>query len=172
MSSKNALKVAAIVRDAGGRIVGRTRLQKVAYLLSVTGLEDGLPFAYKHYGPYSEDLATAARDAGLLGLLSETEQQASWGGTYSTYVVSEQPSSSVSPARRHLAMEAAAADAIELELAATAVFLAKEGQSDPWKETARRKPEKAEDGRIEKAQALYRRLSAIETPVPWPAIVR
>jgi uncharacterized protein len=171
MSYVNAAKVAGIVRDAGGRIVGRTRLQKVAYLLSVTGLEDGLPFAYKHYGPYSEDLATGARDAGLLGLLSETEQQASWGGTYSTYVVGEQPSSSVLPARRRLAAEAATADSIELELAATAVFLAKEGYSDPWIETARRKPEKAENDRIDKAKVLYRRLSAIETPVPWPVIV-
>jgi uncharacterized protein YwgA len=171
MSNENAMKAAAIVRDAGGCVVGRTRLQKVAYLLSVTGLEDGLPFAYKHYGPYSEVLATAARDAGLLGLLSETEQQASWGGTYSTYVVREQPSSSVSPARRRLAVEAAAADSIELELAATAVFLAKEGHNDPWTETARRKPEKTENGRIEKARALYRRLSEIETPVPWPAIL-
>jgi hypothetical protein len=170
MSSKNAVKVAGIVRDAGGRIVGRTRLQKVAYLLSVAGLEEGLPFVYKHYGPYSDDLATAARDAGLLGLLVETEQQASWGGTYSTYVVGEQPSPSVRPARRRLAEEAASADAIELELAATAVFLAKEGQRDPWRETARRKPEKAEGGRIERAQALYRRLSAIETPLPLPAI--
>ena len=171
MSYMNAMKVAGIVRDAGGRIVGRTRLQKVAYLLSVAGLEEGLPFAYKHYGPYSEDLATAARDAGLFGLLCETEQQASWGGTYSTYVVGEQPSSSVPLARRRLAAEAAEADAIELELAATAVFLAKEGYSDPWMETARRKPEKTENGRIEKARVLYRKLSAIETPVTWPPIV-
>jgi hypothetical protein len=168
MSNANAAKVAGIVRDAGGRIVGRTRLQKVAYLLSVTGLEDGLPFVYKHYGPYSEDLATAARDAGLLGLLRETEQQASWGGTYSTYFVGEQPSSSVPTARRCLAEEAAAADAIELELVATAVFLAKEGHNDPWIETSRRKPEKSENGRIEKARVLYRKLSAIKTPVPWP----
>ena len=65
MSYTNAVKVAAIVRDAGGRIVGRTRLQKVAYLLSIAGLEEGLPFTYKHYGPYSEDLASAARDARL-----------------------------------------------------------------------------------------------------------
>ena len=164
------MKVAGIVRDAGGRIVGRTRLQKVAYLLSVVGLEDGLPFAYKHYGPYSEDLAAAASDAGLLGLLSETEQQASWGGTYSTYVVSEQPNLSVPAARRRLAAEAAQADAIELELAATAVFLALEGHSNPWGETARRKPEKSVSGRIEKARALYQKLSAITTPVAWPEI--
>lgn len=171
MSYAIAVKAAAIVRDAGGRIVGRTRLQKVAYLLSITGLENGLPFAYKHYGPYSEDLATAARDADLLGLLSETEQQASWGGIYSTYVVSVQPDANIHPARSRLATEAAAADAVELELAATAAFLAKEGYSDPWAETARRKPEKAEGGRIERAKALYSRLSAIDTPAPLPAIV-
>lgn len=170
MSHANAVKVAGIVRDAGGRIIGRTRLQKVAYLLTATGLENGLLFSYKHYGPYSEDLAAAARDASLLGLLNETEQQASWGGTYSIYVVDEAPSSTVPSARRRLAAEAASADAIELELAATAVFLAKEGHSDPWRETARRKPEKAENGRIDNARLLYRRLSAIETPVPLPPI--
>ncbi len=171
MSTVNALKAAEIVRDSGGRVIGRTKLQKIAYLLSVSGLEDGLSFVYKHYGPYSEDLATGARDANLLGLLTETEQQASWGGTYSTYVVREQPDSAVSPVRRRLAAAAVDADAIELELAATALFLAKEGSSDPWTETARRKPEKAANGRIDKARELYRKLSAIETPVPWPAIV-
>jgi hypothetical protein len=31
-------KAAEIVRDAGGRIVGRTKLQKIAYLLELSGL--------------------------------------------------------------------------------------------------------------------------------------
>jgi hypothetical protein len=35
------------------------------------------------------------------------------------------------------------ADAVELELAATAAFLAYERFPDPWGETARRKPEKS-----------------------------
>jgi uncharacterized protein len=168
MSFADAVKAAEIVRDAGGRIVGRTRLQKVGYLLTVAGLESGLSFFYKHYGPFSEGLAAAARDADLLGFLHETEQQASWGGTYSTYVVSEPPDPSVPAARLKLASEAAAADAIELELAATAVFLAKEGYKNPWMETARRKPEKAENGRIDKARLLYRRLSATDTPHRLP----
>jgi hypothetical protein len=141
-----------------------------AYLLSVAGLENGLLFVYKHYGPYSEDLATAAREAILFGQLDETEQQASWGGTYSVYTVGGQSNSSVLTARRRLAEEAAAADAVELELAATAVFLAKEGQSDPWAETERRKPEKAENGRLDGAKALYSRLSAIDTPTRLPTI--
>jgi hypothetical protein len=41
----------AIVRDAGGHIVGRTRLQKIAFMLEPAGLGGGFPFRYKHYGP-------------------------------------------------------------------------------------------------------------------------
>ena len=171
MSYQNAMKVAYIVRDAGNQIVGRTRLQKIAYLLYAAGLESGLPFAYKHYGPYSEELASAARDAALLGLIHETEQQAQWGGVYSTYYFSGPQDPSVSAQRRRLASEGAAADAVELELAATALFLARAGIADPWSETARRKPEKAEQDRLDRAKALYRKLSSIETPEALPAIV-
>ena len=53
------VKAAAIVRDAGGRLVGRTRLQKVAYLTQLAGFAGDFPFEYRHYGPYSEDLAEA-----------------------------------------------------------------------------------------------------------------
>jgi len=169
MSRENALKVAAIVRDAGGCIVGRTRLQKIAYLLCSTGLEEGLSFAYKHYGPYSEELAIAAREASLLGLVSENEQTAAWGGTYSTYKVSEKSGANVDPARSKLTSMAAKANAVELELAATAVFLAKD-YSDPWAETARRKPEKVGDGRLERAKELYCQLANIKAPVPLPPI--
>jgi uncharacterized protein YwgA len=170
MSLESARKVATIVSDAGGRIVGRTKLQKIAFLLSTSGLEEGFPFVYKHYGPYSEDLAAASKEANLLGFLIETEQVTAWGGTYSTYNVNEPSRLALIDARRRLASEAAAADAIELELAATAVFLAKEGNSEPWQETARRKPEKAAQGRLEKARQLYRRLASIQTPVAWPVI--
>jgi hypothetical protein len=65
---------------------------------------------------------------------------------------------------------AADADAVELELAATAVFLSKDGYNDPWAETARRKPEKAQGGRVERAKRLLGRLGSVETPVPLPNI--
>ena len=170
MRYENAVKAAHILRDAGGKIVGRTRFQKVAYLLCVAGLEGQLSFSYKHYGPYSEDLATAVRDADLLSLLKKTDQQAGWGGTYSIYTTEATPNEGVPESRRQLASEAASADAVELELAATAVFLALEGYSDPWSETARRKPEKAENGRLDRAMTLYRKLSAIETPHSLPRL--
>lgn len=169
MSYLNAIKAAKIVRDAGGCIVGRTKLQKVAYLLCLSGLERGLSFSYKHYGPFSEELADGARNAKLLGLLLETEHQASWGATYSIYRSLGESEAGGPDARRTLAELASAADSIELELAATAAFLANEGHRDPWVETERRKPEKAE-GRLEGAKVLYRRLQAVQTPERLPEI--
>lgn len=162
--------VEAIVRDAGGQIVGRTRLQKIAYLLDVAGFNDGFRFAYKHYGPYSEGVATSAMVGSLLGNLTEVERQATWGGTYSIYSVDGQPDDDVSPGRRQLASEAAKADSVALELAATAVFLAREGYEDPWAETARRKPEKVTGGRLEQAKALLAELRKIDVPTPFPDI--
>lgn len=175
MRVSDSMKVAAIIRDAGGEIVGRTRLQKTAYLLSVAGFEDGFSFVYKHYGPFSESVATAARDGHLLGRLKETIQPTHWGGTYSVYHVEahasdENASDPQAVARRALAKAAAAASAVELELAATAVFLHIEGASDPWAETARRKPEKALGGRIERAKTLLDELRRIETPARLPQL--
>jgi uncharacterized protein YwgA len=165
-----AQRAAEIVRDAGGHIVGRTRFQKIAYLLEVTGLGGGFSFRYKHYGPYSEQLADAAQAARILGLVDERETPAAWGGLYSTYHSRIEPDHSVPEARRHLAQEMVNVDAVELELAATALFLAYENFPDPWDETARRKPDKAEGGRIERARQLYSRLRDITTPHPLPAI--
>ena len=172
MSVNDSMKVAAIIRDAGGQIVGRTRLQKVAYLLSVTGLEDRFLFTYKHFGPFSESVATAAREGHLLGKLTETVRPTTWGGKYSVFQVADSLDAGASDplalARQALAELAAKASAVELELAATAVFLHREGASDPWGETERRKPEKAHGGRLERARALLDDLRRIETPVRLP----
>ena len=172
MLMNDSMKIAAIIRDAGGEIVGRTRLQKVTYLLTVTGLEDRFSFAYKHYGPFSESVATAARDGHLLRNLTETVKATAWGGTYSVYQVTDAlddgASDQAPPGRRALASAAAAASAVELELAATAVFLHFDGAGDPWAETARRKPEKAQGGRLERAKNLLVQLRQIATPVRLP----
>ena len=163
-------KVADIIRDAGGRIVGRTRLQKIAYLLELAGAGSGFPFEYRHYGPYSEALASAAKIAAMFGKVEEEERPASWGGSYSIFTASSSRSHDEVPGRVALAREAVDADPIELELAATAAFLAAGGSSDPWGETAKRKPEKVRGGRLENAKVLYRKLQAIKTPRRLPAI--
>lgn len=155
-----ARQAASVVCDAGGEIVGRTRLQKIAFLLEAAGVGSGFTFQYKHYGPYSEDLATAVSTANALTLITEIQQRAAWGGMYSIYSCTQALEQTTEVSRRTIAEEGARADAIELELAATALFLASQGERDPWGETARRKPDKAALHRIANARELYNRLRA------------
>jgi hypothetical protein len=100
------------------------------------------------------------------------ERSTDWGGFYSIYSTtsSQESSSTENEPRLELIRIASEADPIELELAATAVFLSKEGVPDPWEETERRKPDKAKDGRLEKAKVLYAQLARISTPTPLPQI--
>ena len=145
--------VAKVIQDAGGEIVGRTKLQKTVYLLTLAGFEDQFQFGYKHYGPFSEELAEAADFATAFGLISERQQTSSWGGTYSVYTAASCEPSAL-PSRVSLTQEAARSDAVLLELAATAAYLAQERKPHPWEETARRKPDKAADGRLERARSF------------------
>lgn len=165
-----AHRAAEIIRDAGGYIVGRTKLQKIGFFLEAAGVGAGFPFRYKHYGPYSEQLAAAAQHAAALRLIVENESVANWGGPYSTFASLLPPDQSPNQTRLRLAHEMVSADAVELELAATAVYLAHERFPDPWGETARRKPDKAEGGRIERARQLYHRIRQIPTPYALPNI--
>jgi hypothetical protein len=171
MSEIRTDDVTNIIRDAGGRIVRRTRLQKIAYLLVATGLDDSFRFAYKHYGPFSEELAASAKFGALFGNLIERQHQTAWGGTYSTYSVDNVQDLDQTTPRSSLASLAAAADSVELELAATAVFLAHDGYVDPWDETAQRKPEKATALRLANAKALLTSLSRVDVPNPIPPIL-
>ena len=161
-------KAANIIRDADGRVVGRTRLQKMAFLLELAGLGEGFEFEYRHYGPYSEQLANAISTAAMVGLISEEERATNWGGSYSIFTATSRSAGNVPAARMDLIRQAGSADPVALELAATAAFLALEGESDPWGETARRKPEKA--SRLDEAKALYVRLQAVPTPRSLPSI--
>ena len=167
MSQSKPELVAAIIRDAGSQIIGRTRLQKIAYLLDVVGYDDGFHFSYKHFGPYSEGIADSAMMGALLGLIAEEKRPAKWGGIYSIYSVDAQPDDNVPTGRRELACKANKSDTVALELAATAVFLS-EDYNDPWFETARRKPLKIKSGRLEKAKSLLAELRMIEVPKPLP----
>ncbi|MGE3874389.1 MAG: hypothetical protein AB7F74_15690 [Parvibaculaceae bacterium] len=163
-------KAANIIRDCGGRVVGRTRLQKIAYLLELAGVGEGFHFEYRHYGPYSEDLTSATQLGELFETLQTEERRASWGGAYSVYTANRTDDEVSIPARKSLARIAVDADPIELELAATAAFLQSEGVQSAWEETKRRKPEKASSGRIARAKELYAKLQDIETPRRLPKV--
>lgn len=171
MSVRNPHLIATkIVKDAGGNLVGRTRLQKVAYLMQLAGLLDDLGFDYRHFGPFSEDLAQGVQIAAALGFVHEEEKRASWGGKYSVYSTLASGDDKTDPSRATFVQRASKIGAIELELAATAAFLyAVEGigrvkDGDPWEETAKRKPEKARDGRLGRARIAYRELRATGGP--------
>jgi hypothetical protein len=45
----------------------------------LAGFESRFWFGYKHYGPFSEDLADTVKLAAAFDLISERQQQASWG---------------------------------------------------------------------------------------------
>ncbi len=166
-----ARRSAGIVRDAGGRIVGGSRLQKIGFLLEAAGLGEGFRFTYNRFGPFSKDLEDATRTAAVLGLVRETKQPATWGGVYSTFSTDLPQSPDISDARRQLAQEGARAGAVELYLAATAVYLAQEGVQDAWAETARHKPDEAGAGRLDRAKSLYDRLRQVPTPRALPQLV-
>jgi uncharacterized protein len=162
-----------IVRDAGGELVGRTRLQKVAYLTQLAGFSADFRFEYRHYGPFSEDLARGVEIASAFGDIQEEERRAEWGGRYSIY---RTPGTPTSPDDQRAAFVRKAAEigAIELELAATAAYLyavEKLPAAEAWRETARRKPEKAEGGRLDAAKRAYGLLTRLPTPRPLPSIV-
>ncbi|QTN97843.1 hypothetical protein J8E27_06020 [Brucella sp. 458] len=168
MRNKHLDHAVGILRAAGGSVVGRTKFQKIAYLLTAAGFEDEFVFEYKHYGPYSEELSTALEFANLLSIIHEEKRATNWGGRYSIYSVANGEEEHDN--RTRLARMAKNADAILLELAATALFLKKNGVDAPWDETERRKPEKSTDGRLDQAKQLYQRLQSIETPIPLPAL--
>lgn len=175
MTSDAKTLAARIIQDAGGELVGRTRLQKVAFLLSLAGFENSFRFEYRHYGPYSEDLADAIEIASVLGPIHEEERVADWGGRYSIYTLSHD----VAPKdekRSAFVQKAKEINAVELELAATAAYLfthegiGRHAPGNPWRETARRKPTKAADGRLERALSAYDELRAIPANQQLPEL--
>lgn len=168
--SQSVEELVDIVASADGEIVGRTRLQKTAYLLFATGLgAQQFRFRYRHYGPFSENLASISDLSKIFGTLQEDQQPSSWGGTFSVFRTDANPTSEKGSPRVQLIQIAKQANPIDLELAATSVFLALEGCGEPWEETAARKPDKA--ARLESAKALYRKLQGVDSPTPLPSIL-
>ena len=142
-------------------LIGRTRLQKEAYLLDRCGAEFGLSFTYYYYGPYSFELADGWEDARAEGRIEISEEPGRYGVTYSIFKLKKSggvPDSlgnmSADAARVRLNKMAGVSD-IVLELAATIVYLKEEGYGERTIEELKiRKPLKATDQLIEKARNL------------------
>jgi uncharacterized protein len=149
--------VARMVRLNGGRIVGKTRLQKTAYFLEALGVGFGLEFDYHHYGPYSEELANLADDAKALGMLDIQPQRSLDGAEYSIFVdkgggIDDDKRDET---RRAVLRVLESYPAVELELAATADFLEKHGYGPrAWDEMRYRKASKISADRVARARRL------------------
>ena len=157
--------LSATIGLAGGEIVGKTRLQKIAYLLKAKGLGFlALDFDYHNYGPFSAELAFAADDAVALGLIETEERLGYHAVPYTVFSATEKaPTFAESPVVRSRKLALRAMDgysAIVLELAATAVYLQNNGYGNgQWKEVKKRKALKATQPRVEAAKQLVSELN-------------
>jgi uncharacterized protein YwgA len=166
--------VAAVVAAAGGRLIGRVRLQKAIYLLDQLGLNSGFEYEYHHYGPYSRDLDNATADAKAFGLIEEKfDHRQSDGAMYSIFTLSQaQPpgQGAYGDLSRDQVSELvgnfASTNVTVLELAATIDWLWREEQCADWQiEIMKRKGAKTRHGRLARAIDLLR---SIGLPPPEP----
>ena len=152
-------QVGALVHLAGGQIVGKTRLHKIAYLLEAKTLGLGLDFDYHNYGPFSPELAYAVDDAEALEYLRTEERPGFHSVPYkifnSTDKTPEFENDAISGARK-IALDAMAGySALVLELAATAVYLKQNGYAkNYWNEVKKRKSVKASGQALKLAKDL------------------
>lgn len=155
--------VVGMVALNGGRLVSKIRLQKSVYLLDECGLESGLDFDYRYYGPFSAELAGAADDAADAARLSATPHPGLHEVPYTVFQTPEEPPErlgNLSESRaRELLQIMEKNSAVVLELAATIAFLQRHGLADdPVEKLKHLKPLKATQGRLDKAQQLLREL--------------
>ena len=153
--------VADIVQAAGGRLVSRIRLQKIAYLLDQLGAHSGFDYTYHHYGPYSRDLDSAVLDAEAFDLVKEEfERRQSDGARYSVFKALADADAHrfgylADRTLRDLVKRFASTNITVLELAATAHWLCQAEKVEDWEaEIRRRKGSKTEGGRLEDAKRL------------------
>lgn len=153
--------VGSLVHMLGGSLVGKTRLQKLCYLLDTMGLgpneKPSIAFCYHNYGPFSADVAAAADDAEALGYIRSSQARGYHQVPYTIFSAADAAPKFEDERlerRKQAAERMQAVSAIELELAATAVYLRDRGYDDFWQELQVRKPKKATSPRIEKVRKL------------------
>ena len=157
-----ARNVAKLVKLNGGRLVGKTRLQKTAYFLEAKGLGYGFDFSYYRFGPYSEELASDIDDAERSGFIIVNWETSQAGARYAVFIdkLLDLDNDKLDPARSDTLNILEKYTALEIELAATADFLSKNGfQETYWIEMQRRKASKVTSDRLVRARHLLNELS-------------
>jgi uncharacterized protein YwgA len=167
MIDREDIVTALVAAAPGGELIGRVRLQKTAYFLKQLGLGVNLSFEYHHYGPYSRELDNATEDAKAFGLIEEDRKpRAGDGALYSAFRLTA--GAKVRPkiygrlSRERVAeliAKFARTNVTVLELAATVDWLVRHEGVRDWKsEVTKRKGQKVQGGRLERAVALLREL--------------
>lgn len=155
--------ISCVVSASGGKLIGRTRLQKTFYLLDFLGLQSGFSYEYHHYGPYSADLAESVSDATVLSDLKESLLYRGDGVSYSIFEsdfsvpvkINGMDRSELEGALNLLSEESS----VVLELAATAHWLANVEKVASWEDEIKiRKGQKTENGRLKRALDLLDRI--------------
>ncbi len=160
MTEREAV-VAGVVAAAGGRLIGRVRLQKAIYLLDQLGLQSGFTYEYHHFGPFSREVDIATLDAQeFLGLKEEFARRESDGARYSIFnfngPVGEDAYGTLGRERASsLLATFEGTNVTVLELAATIDWLWRFERSNDWRsELVKRKGQKVENGKLDRALDL------------------
>ena len=170
--------IAAVVAAAGGRLIGRVRLQKAVYLLQQLGLKSNFGFEYHHYGPFSRDLDNAVADAKAFDLIEEQfERRHSDGATYSIFTLKNggepkpEAYGKLNAVRvGELTKLFAETSVTVLELAATVDWLYRVEHCHDWEaEIRKRKGLKVQGGRLDEAIKLLEKLGLAPLTLPIEA---
>lgn len=122
--------LAAILKAADGKVVGKKKLQKLIYLCQEKGLYLGYDYTYHHYGVFSADLEAELRLGEAYGLI---EQVQSDSDQLSTIISLNQTQSEIEPLPRDWDLLVKAFNSAQprvLEVLSTIVYLVKAGYSD------------------------------------------
>jgi uncharacterized protein YwgA len=155
----------AVLMAAGGQLTGRVRFQKTMYLLEQLGVEGGFNYEYHYYCPYSRDLDNAIIEAAALGLIKEEfGYRGSDGARFSIFRLTSAAKDEAFRAiggnrAKKLVEKLAQTNVTILELAATVDWLWRHERRKNWREEiTRRKPVKADGGRLDRAIAILQEL--------------
>ena len=159
--------VVGLVALNDGEVVGKTRLQKLAYLLDECGMQSGLEFEYYNFGPFTGELARETDFAVDAGLLAPETKPGFHEVPYTTYRTSEPAPPRLGGLTAEKAKQLLSAmrkySALDLEIAATLAWFrdSSEDREVVNRLVRERKPIKATPERIMRGWTLLEELGLV-----------
>lgn len=157
--------VTGVVALNGGKLVGRTRLQKTLYLLERCGMAAGLNYGYHDYGPFSVEVAEAMDFAEVEKRVVSEKKLGPHSVPYYIFTTDEKKPGQLGRLRSKRVEDYLRImkeySAFDLEVAATMAYLKDTGvpESEVEAKVRELKPAKATDERVRRAQELLEKLN-------------